>query len=280
VQEPDSAGSPLTDYSIGEVAAMTGVPPSTLRGYEQAGLLLPRRTNGGHRSYSDSDVERIRRIAHLRQLDNLNPAAIRKLLGPQGGAERSAPSVDNADLGRRLRAVRQSKRLSLKEAAQRAGLSISFLSTVERGQSGISVGRLVQLATAYETSVARLTSRGETVRDLVRPGDRPRFSTDGGRVTLEDLVATSGSLTLQRVEMEPGGHSEQAYAHSGEEVLFILEGTLDFWIEENEHYRLAPGDALHLRSARLHRWSNLTGERVVALWAQAAIALPETLPKR
>jgi quercetin dioxygenase-like cupin family protein len=168
--------------------------------------------------------------------------------------------------------------LSLKQASERSGLSISFLSTVERGQSGISVGSLVQLASAYETSVARLTSSGDKARDLVRPEQRPRFSTDGGRVTLEDLVASSGSLTLQRVEMAPGGHSEQAYAHSGEEVLFILEGTLDFWIEEHEHYRLTAGDALHLRSSRLHRWSNDSGDRVVALWAQA-VSLSDGAPR-
>ena len=162
---------------------MTGVPSSTLRGYEQAGLLLPRRTDGGHRTYSDSDVEQIRRIAHLRQLDNLNAAAIRKVLGPQAEADRAAPSADNAGLGRRLRAVRQSKRLSLKEAAQRAGLSISFLSTVERGQSGISVGSLVQLATAYETSVARLTSRGRRSAISSDPAIDPgsRRMADGSR---------------------------------------------------------------------------------------------------
>ena len=278
MQRADQSDAQLQDYSIGEVAEMTGVRPATLRAYENARLISPRRTEGGHRTYTDGDVERIRRITHLRQLDNLNAAAIRKVLGPPQEPEPTGSAVDSAALGRRLRAVRQSKRLSLKQAAERSGLSISFLSTVERGQSGISVGSLVQLATAYETSVARLTTSGDAVRDLVRPQERPRFSTDGGRVTLEDLVASSGSLTLQRVEMAPGGHSEQAYAHSGEEVLFILEGTLDFWIEEREHYRLDAGDALHLRSSRLHRWSNETASRVVALWAQA-ISSPDGPPR-
>lgn len=47
-------------YSIGAVSETTGVPMSTLRYWERAhGLVIPRRTTGGHRLYTPTDVKRI-----------------------------------------------------------------------------------------------------------------------------------------------------------------------------------------------------------------------------
>ena len=47
----------MDGYSISQVAERTGFPPTTLRYYEQAGLVRPERTTSGYRSYDDRDVE-------------------------------------------------------------------------------------------------------------------------------------------------------------------------------------------------------------------------------
>jgi MerR family copper efflux transcriptional regulator len=47
----------MDGYSISQVAERTGFPPSTLRFYEQTGLVCPARTAAGYRSYDDSDLE-------------------------------------------------------------------------------------------------------------------------------------------------------------------------------------------------------------------------------
>ncbi|HEX6326320.1 MAG TPA: MerR family transcriptional regulator [Jiangellaceae bacterium] len=52
-------------YSISVAAELTGVGPQTLRLYEMKGLLVPARTDGGTRRYSDHDIQRIQRIAEL-----------------------------------------------------------------------------------------------------------------------------------------------------------------------------------------------------------------------
>jgi DNA-binding transcriptional MerR regulator len=55
---------------IAEVAERTGVPATTLRYYEDIGLLTPaRRSGNGYRAYSDRDVERLRFITRAKQLD-------------------------------------------------------------------------------------------------------------------------------------------------------------------------------------------------------------------
>jgi MerR family transcriptional regulator/heat shock protein HspR len=52
-------------YSISVAAELAGMHPQTLRLYDAKGLVIPRRTPGGTRRYSDSDVAKLRKIAHL-----------------------------------------------------------------------------------------------------------------------------------------------------------------------------------------------------------------------
>jgi MerR family copper efflux transcriptional regulator len=55
--------------TIGEVAARTGVPPKTIRFYEEAGIIAhPNRDENRYRTYSDVDVQTLRFIAYARSL--------------------------------------------------------------------------------------------------------------------------------------------------------------------------------------------------------------------
>src|SRR5437773_3898601 len=136
-------------YSIGEVAREVRVSPATIRIWEREKLLQPQRTRGKHRLYSQADLERLQRICHLRRVERLNVAAIRRDLGaataPSDGPQ---PAPDGRreltqGLGQRLRALRAQHAMTLGEVAHRTQLSASFLSAVECGKSGISMGNLL-----------------------------------------------------------------------------------------------------------------------------------------
>ena len=66
-------------YVISVAAELAGVHPQTLRIYERRGLLDPARTRGGNRRYSDTDIDRLRRIAEL-MADGLNLAGVKMVL--------------------------------------------------------------------------------------------------------------------------------------------------------------------------------------------------------
>ena len=55
---------------IGDVARIAGTTPRTIRYYEEIGLLAPAgdRPSGGHRAYTEADVERLREILRLKDL--------------------------------------------------------------------------------------------------------------------------------------------------------------------------------------------------------------------
>ncbi len=267
--ELTSPGSAVL-YSIAEVASLTELSPATVRAWERDGLIRPRRTAGGHRLYSDVDVDRLRRIRYLRHVARLNAAGVRRELGPaenppveaNGGVTATDPN-----LGPRLRAARTEKGLALADAARTTGLSVSFLSAVELGQSGISLVNLFKLAELYGVTIASLQDGHQNApRRVLRPGGRPRYVVDDGRVTVEDLIDQAGKLRATMMEIAPGGESGDAYTHPGEEFVYVLAGQVAFWVDEDEYHELRAGESIHLFSTLLHRWRNIGETSASLLW--------------
>jgi MerR family transcriptional regulator/heat shock protein HspR len=67
-------------YVISVAAELAGVHPQTLRIYERKGLVVPARSPGGARRYSDEDLERVERIQEL-TAQGVNLAGVRLVLG-------------------------------------------------------------------------------------------------------------------------------------------------------------------------------------------------------
>ncbi|MCX8253699.1 HTH-type transcriptional regulator HmrR [Beijerinckiaceae bacterium RH AL1] len=82
------------DIAIGELSRRTGVKVTTVRYYEEVGLMpAPPRTGGRQRRYGEADVSRLEFIRHARDL-GFEVAAIRELLALSAQPERSCAEVD------------------------------------------------------------------------------------------------------------------------------------------------------------------------------------------
>ena len=123
---------------INEVEAAVGVTKKNIRFYEEEGLVTPGREPGnGYRSYSQADVERLRRIKLLRKLD-VPLAEIREMLeGRKTLAE---------GMGQQLERL-NARRKDLDEA-------IDFCTVLEKAS-----GNLEELD--VEQTLARLAAREE-----------------------------------------------------------------------------------------------------------------------
>src|SRR5437899_4703370 len=90
----------------------------------------------------------------------------------------SAPeSAAEIDVGERLREIRTARRQTLREVAERAGLSESFLSQVERGRSSASIASLRRIAEALGVSMADLFQpSGLTQPRVLRRDERPTLA--------------------------------------------------------------------------------------------------------
>ena len=109
-------------YIISVAAELAGVHPQTLRTYERKGLLLPKRTAGGTRRYSERDVARVQLIQELTQEDGINLAGVLRILELEDRIERLERQLERAK--REVEQIRQESEEELREARRRSSTEL------------------------------------------------------------------------------------------------------------------------------------------------------------
>ena len=131
-------------------------------------------------------------------------------------------------LGPRIRALRQARRLTLRDVADRAGVTESFLSQVERDVTSPSIASVQRIARALDLSIAQLFADEPSPGRVVRREARRRIAYPGLKAVDEFLTSNmAGRLQVILSTIEPGGGTgEEPYTHdSDEEVVVVLEGS-------------------------------------------------------
>ncbi len=169
-------------------------------------------------------------------------------------------------LGARIRAIRRARRQTLRQLADRAGVTESFLSQVEREVASPSIATVQRVARALDLSIAELFAEEPAAGRVVRREARRRVVYPGLKAVDEFLTSNmAGRLQVILSTIEPGGGTgAEPYSHdSDEEVVVILAGVLDLWVAD-EHYVLREGDAITFPS-RLPHWNVNNGDEPVSV---------------
>jgi DNA-binding transcriptional MerR regulator/mannose-6-phosphate isomerase-like protein (cupin superfamily) len=248
---------------IGDVARRVGMSPSVIRSWESLGLSRPRRTESKYRLYTADDVKLLKRARFLRKVRGLNAAAIVELLRREG---RRRPAVDGTAgaIGSHLRRLRAKRRLSLAQVAQSVGISVGFLSALERSQMSASVGTLRKLARFYRTNILDFFDAKGVSSRQVRPQQRKVLEAGSG-VRMELLAWGNTVMEPHLFRVAPEAGSGDSYTHEGEEFLYVLRGQLAITLE-SEEYRLKAGDSFYFESATAHHWRNPGRAETWVLW--------------
>ncbi|MGH2476885.1 MAG: helix-turn-helix domain-containing protein [Candidatus Limnocylindrales bacterium] len=174
--------------------------------------------------------------------------------------------VAELQLGARIRSLRQARHLTLRDVAQRAGVTESFLSQVERDVTSPSIATVQRIARALDLSIAQLFAEDTDSGRVVRREARRRVAYPGLKAVDEFLTSNmAGRLQVIMSTIEPGGGTgAEPYTHdSDEEVVVVLSGVLDLWVAD-EHYVLRDGDAITFPS-RLPHWNSNQGDSPVTV---------------
>jgi DNA-binding transcriptional MerR regulator len=248
---------------IGDVARKVGVSPSVIRSWENLGLTRPRRTESKYRLYTADDVKLLKRARFLRKVRGLNAAAIVEMLRREGKAR---PAVDGSAgaIGSHLRQLRAKRRLSLAQVARAVGISVGFLSALERSQMSGSVGTLRKLAKFYKTNILDFFDANGASSRQVQPEQRKVLEAGPG-VRMELLAWGNTVMEPHLFRVAPQAGSGDSYTHDGEEFLYILRGALTITLE-NEAFRLKAGDSFYFESATPHHWKNPGRTETWVLW--------------
>ena len=175
----------------------------------------------------------------------------------------------SADIGRDLRAIRQSKGLTLAEVAEKLGRSIGFLSQVERGISDLSTQELRKVAELFDVPVSwflMLSDVSEDERGMVTRAGLRRRSGEPGDGLIEELLSPdlSGSYEVIRSVFAPGAHLPEPHLRPTEETAYMVSGALDVTIS-GRTFTVRAGDSFRFKE-ELFSWANNYDEPAVAIW--------------
>jgi transcriptional regulator with XRE-family HTH domain len=170
-------------------------------------------------------------------------------------------STPQPALGRRLKALRVSRGLSLKEVGVGTGLSTSFLSMVENGRTELTVGRLVRLLDFHGVELRDLLPERDTHEPVVlRSTERQVVDSADPHVRTEPLAAWHyGELSTAAMRFDPGAELPLAASHAGPEFVLLLSGELAIDFADDTAVNLREGDSVCFEGSRRHRCTN-TGE--------------------
>ncbi|MDF4005068.1 XRE family transcriptional regulator [Luteibacter sp. PPL552] len=180
-----------------------------------------------------------------------------------------APPHDEArptPVGTAIRQRRQRLGMTLKNLATASGLSVPFLSQVERDQAMPSLVSLAQIAAALDVETGYFIGT-PAPGQIVRRAHAPEALHVG--TSPVDYVRLSGSHAERRMEallitMPPGQGSPLSH-REGEGFWYVLDGALEVWVGR-DHFTLNAGDSTHFEQRHPYRMRNDGTMPVRVLW--------------
>jgi transcriptional regulator with XRE-family HTH domain len=176
----------------------------------------------------------------------------------------------DAAIGGEIRDLRKARGLTLVEVAKAAGISVGYLSQIERNQSRLPIGALKRIADALGVHMNWFFRAGSAGPDderdvIVRAANRRKLSFTGLGITEELLSPNlSGPLELLISTIAPGADSED-YHHEGAEAGLVMSGRLELWVSGRK-FTLREGDSFSFASTEVHRCLNPGKRPTKVLW--------------
>jgi transcriptional regulator with XRE-family HTH domain len=153
-----------------------------------------------------------------------------------------------------MRARRQELGLSLRELAERAGLTASFLSQVERDLVSLSIESLRKVSDALEVPIFYFLLEPDDRGLVVRRDERVLLKLPDSDLTYQLLTPDlNRKMEVFMAEREPGEEKITIpLRQQTEEFIYVLEGQLEIQLDKDV-YLLNPGDSIYFDGPMLSR---------------------------
>jgi transcriptional regulator with XRE-family HTH domain len=186
--------------------------------------------------------------------------------------------VNLESLGERVQSLRTDRGLTLRELADRSDVSVSMLSSVERGEKAPTVVVLDRIAAGLDVTLASLVAEPDAERVIVRrAADQDRVDEPGGwQRTILTPVVPGVNFEWIRSTLPPGcdAGTFPAYAPGSHEFVAVQSGTLTLAVDDRE-FALAAGDSIYFAADVRHGYAN-RGQTKCIYHVAALIMRPRT----
>jgi len=201
----------------------------------------------------------------LREIDHIS----KTLAFPERlAAENEKRMISEEDLGKRIKEIRLSRKMTLAELAEKSDFTKGYLSKLENSEKGPPVSTLMRLAQALDVSISEVfgETEGSDKISLVKKTERRILVRNGTRFGY-NYQALAYKFKDRRIDpyllTRPPHHKRDlaAFKHKGQEMLFMLEGTMEFF-HGGKRFILEEGDCIYWDSDIEH-WGNNIGDKDV-----------------
>jgi len=177
-------------------------------------------------------------------------------------------AIIEAEIGRRINALRTQKGATLEQLARQTGFTKGYLSKVEKSKKSPPVSTLLIIARALGVTISALLGEEapRTAFCLVRKNERPHISRDGTAFgySYEAMAHKYPNKIMEpfllTLPVKP--KKRTVYQHEGEELLFVMQGTMKF-THGTDEYIVNEGDCIYFDSGIPHFGESYGSEEVM-----------------
>ncbi|GGB48123.1 cupin domain-containing protein [Virgibacillus dakarensis] len=167
---------------------------------------------------------------------------------------------------KKIKNLRAKNNITLAQLSEKTGLSISFLSQIEKGTTNLAITSLKKIADAYHISMKYFFDEEDNPSYITSRVNQKRIKIEGMD---EELIRLNGQFKGREMDpfhvtVLPNTTSTNRYTHQGEEFYYVLQGEITFIVEEKT-YVVGQGEAIHFPSYLPHDFENRTNEKVELL---------------
>ena len=166
-------------------------------------------------------------------------------------------------VGKRIKKIREEKKLTLDWMANETGYSIDYLKRIEGGKEIPPVGTLLTISRALDLDSGYFLREQES--NLSKRIKAYTMRTANYAYTTLTPGAENKHLKAFRVTVDPmKEHNGVGYLHEGEELVYVLSGKIGVTVGDHVN-KLKTAESLHFNSGVRHKMRNIGKENAELL---------------
>lgn len=169
--------------------------------------------------------------------------------------------MNDINIGKKINDIRNRKNLSIKDLAEKSGVTASMLSQLERGLANPSINTLKSVAQALDVQLFTFFIEEDHNEKLIQKASERKhviLPSESSEIITYELLSPdlNGDIELAIMTLEPNSHtSKDNFKHIGEEVAYVSKGEVNIFLNDQEIV-LEEGDSIKIPPQMLHRWYN------------------------
>ena len=173
------------------------------------------------------------------------------------------------EIGKKIKVLRLSNRMTLKQLGNKAGCTDAYLSQLERGRANPSIMILKKVASALGIQIVDFFLEPEAKENevVMKEKDRVKINFSRGDAKIHMLVRNIKDKRMQPfyTTIEAGGGSKGFYSHIGEEFGIVLQGELELNLN-GESYLVKKNESFYFSSQVSHSYRNPGKGKSIMIW--------------